>query len=58
MYDQSKSSLCLLCWDVCLGGYFHGRNDLTYGVDVSMLRLLGVLQVALLKFQFRFVLDA
>ena len=28
-----------------LGGYFHGRNDLTYGVDIDKLRWLGVLQV-------------
>ncbi|PON72431.1 Heparan-alpha-glucosaminide N-acetyltransferase [Trema orientale] len=26
------------------GGYFHGRNHLTYGVDVGKLRWLGVLQ--------------
>ncbi|OMO63938.1 hypothetical protein CCACVL1_22167 [Corchorus capsularis] len=26
------------------GGYFHGRNDLTYGVDVAKIRWLGVLQ--------------
>ncbi|KAK1317947.1 hypothetical protein QJS10_CPA05g00289 [Acorus calamus] len=26
------------------GGYFHGRNDLTYGVDVDRIRWLGVLQ--------------
>lgn len=27
------------------GGYFHGRNHLTYGVDVDHIRWLGVLQV-------------
>ncbi|EXB95709.1 hypothetical protein L484_007459 [Morus notabilis] len=26
------------------GGYFHGRNHLTYGVDVAKIRWLGVLQ--------------
>ncbi|KAI6674564.1 hypothetical protein NL676_002470 [Syzygium grande] len=26
------------------GGYFHGRNQLTYGVDVGKIRWLGVLQ--------------
>ncbi|GLT42606.1 hypothetical protein SLA2020_165970 [Shorea laevis] len=26
------------------GGYFHGRNNLTYGVDVDKIRWLGVLQ--------------
>ncbi|GAB2234458.1 hypothetical protein Drorol1_Dr00003712 [Drosera rotundifolia] len=26
------------------GGYFHGRKDLTYGVDVERIRWLGVLQ--------------
>ncbi|XP_011041650.1 PREDICTED: heparan-alpha-glucosaminide N-acetyltransferase-like isoform X3 [Populus euphratica] len=26
------------------GGYFHGRHDLTYGVDVSKIRWMGVLQ--------------
>ena len=39
----------LFCWDVLLGGYFHGRNHLTYGVDVSKIRWLGVLQVPLLS---------
>ncbi|XP_030947520.1 heparan-alpha-glucosaminide N-acetyltransferase-like isoform X1 [Quercus lobata] len=29
---------------VLQGGYFHGRNDLTYGVDVDKIRWLGVLQ--------------
>ncbi|XXG84370.1 hypothetical protein AAC387_Pa10g1898 [Persea americana] len=29
---------------VLQGGYFHGRNDLTYGVDIDKLRWLGVLQ--------------
>lgn len=36
-------SLC----NVFLGGYFHGRNHLTYGVDVGKIRWLGVLQVPL-----------
>ncbi|XP_015572454.1 heparan-alpha-glucosaminide N-acetyltransferase isoform X4 [Ricinus communis] len=27
------------------GGYFHGRNHLTYGIDVLKIRWLGVLQV-------------
>ncbi|CAA0831971.1 Protein of unknown function (DUF1624 [Striga hermonthica] len=26
------------------GGYFHGRGDLTYGVDVTRIRVMGVLQ--------------
>ncbi|KAK9281243.1 hypothetical protein L1049_004139 [Liquidambar formosana] len=29
---------------VLQGGYFHGRNQLTYGVDMSKIRWLGVLQ--------------
>nr|DAD38195.1 TPA_asm: hypothetical protein HUJ06_008836 [Nelumbo nucifera] len=29
---------------VLQGGYFHGRNHLTYGVDVDRIRWLGVLQ--------------
>ncbi|RWR94252.1 heparan-alpha-glucosaminide N-acetyltransferase-like protein isoform X2 [Cinnamomum micranthum f. kanehirae] len=29
---------------VLQGGYFHGRNDLTYGVDIDKIRWLGVLQ--------------
>lgn len=33
--------------NVFLGGYFHGRDHLTYGVDVGKIRWLGVLQVAL-----------
>ncbi|KAK4406961.1 hypothetical protein Sango_0277100 [Sesamum angolense] len=26
------------------GGYFHGRNNLTYGIDVEKIRVMGVLQ--------------
>ncbi|CAH9085636.1 unnamed protein product, partial [Cuscuta epithymum] len=26
------------------GGYFHGRGDLSYGVDIERIRLMGVLQ--------------
>ncbi|KAI3514691.1 hypothetical protein L1887_13311 [Cichorium endivia] len=26
------------------GGYFHGRDDLTYGVDINQIRWMGVLQ--------------
>ncbi|KAF9607214.1 hypothetical protein IFM89_033421 [Coptis chinensis] len=29
---------------VLQGGYFHGRNHLTYGVDIDQIRWLGVLQ--------------
>uniref|UniRef100_A0A6N2M913 Heparan-alpha-glucosaminide N-acetyltransferase catalytic domain-containing protein n=1 Tax=Salix viminalis TaxID=40686 RepID=A0A6N2M913_SALVM len=29
---------------VLQGGYFHGRHDLTYGIDVGKIRLMGVLQ--------------
>ncbi|GMP87530.1 hypothetical protein CsSME_00039864 [Camellia sinensis var. sinensis] len=29
------------------GGYFHGRNHLTYGVDVRKIRWLGVLQLCI-----------
>ncbi|XP_058076109.1 uncharacterized protein LOC131224773 isoform X2 [Magnolia sinica] len=29
---------------VLQGGYFHGRNNLTYGVDIEHIRWLGVLQ--------------
>ncbi|PWA37511.1 heparan-alpha-glucosaminide N-acetyltransferase [Artemisia annua] len=32
------------CLYVPLGGYFHGRDDLTYGVDVNQIRWMGVLQ--------------
>lgn len=28
-----------------LGGYFHGRRNLTYGVDLEKIRVMGVLQV-------------
>lgn len=27
------------------GGYFHGRDHLTYGVDLEKIRFMGVLQV-------------
>ncbi|KAJ0581780.1 putative heparan-alpha-glucosaminide N-acetyltransferase [Helianthus annuus] len=29
---------------VLQGGYFHGRDDLTYGVDINQIRWMGVLQ--------------
>lgn len=35
-----------------LGGYFHGRKHLSYGVDVGKIRWLGVLQVLSWSFQF------
>lgn len=35
----------LHCLYVPIGGYFHGRDDLTYGVDVNQIRWMGVLQV-------------
>lgn len=35
---------------MCLGGYFHGRDKLTYGVDVATVRVMGVLQVLCLAF--------
>lgn len=28
-----------------LGGFFHGINNLTYGVDLKLIRWMGVLQV-------------
>ncbi|CAL1354248.1 unnamed protein product [Linum trigynum] len=31
------------------GGYFHGRHDLTYGVNVRKIRWLGMLQVTILN---------
>lgn len=34
-----------------LGGYFHGRKHLSYGVDVGKIRWLGVLQVLSWSFQ-------
>ncbi|KAJ6723373.1 hypothetical protein OIU74_007858 [Salix koriyanagi] len=30
--------------EIYMGGYFHGRHDLTYGIDVGKIRLMGVLQ--------------
>ena len=45
--DKKKIWFCLEC---ILGGYFHGRNDLTYGVDVDKIRWLGVLQVSIIQF--------
>lgn len=30
---------------VISGGYFHGINSLTFGVDIQKIRLFGVLQV-------------
>lgn len=52
--DLCKIVFLFYFWDVCSGGYFHGRHNLTYGVDVHRIRWLGVLQVAFMKFQFNF----
>lgn len=30
---------------IMLGGFFHGIHELTYGVDIRKIRLMGVLQV-------------
>lgn len=35
----------MLSSGVIPGGYFHGRDNLTYGVDVAKIRWCGVLQV-------------
>jgi hypothetical protein len=38
-----------------VGGYIHGRHNLTYGVDLDHIRWLGVLQVTyILHFFFAF----
>ncbi|XP_058200065.1 uncharacterized protein LOC131315032 isoform X3 [Rhododendron vialii] len=42
---------------VLQGGYFHGRNDLSYGVDVRKLRWLGVLQRISIGYLFASVLE-
>ncbi|KAF3336162.1 heparan-alpha-glucosaminide N-acetyltransferase-like isoform X1 [Carex littledalei] len=38
LFDRGFSILVLLC------GYFHGLNDLTYGVDLKTIRWFGILQ--------------
>lgn len=42
---------------VLQGGYFHGRGDLSYGVDVLKLRWLGVLQRISIGYLFGAVLE-
>ncbi|KAH7837192.1 hypothetical protein Vadar_010840 [Vaccinium darrowii] len=42
---------------VLQGGYFHGRGDLSYGVDVLKLRWLGVLQRISIGYLFAAVLE-
>lgn len=32
---------------ICTGGYFHGINNLTYGVDMYQIRWMGILQVCI-----------
>lgn len=39
------------------GGYFHGHKDLTYGVDVTKIRLMGVLQRIAIGYLFASVLE-
>ncbi|XP_059659606.1 uncharacterized protein LOC132306282 isoform X2 [Cornus florida] len=39
------------------GGYFHGRNHLTYGVDIGNIRWLGVLQRISIGYLFASVLE-
>ncbi|XP_039001292.1 heparan-alpha-glucosaminide N-acetyltransferase-like isoform X2 [Hibiscus syriacus] len=42
--DVFRTAKCFLLGLCLQGGYFHGRNNLTYGVDVAKIRWLGVLQ--------------
>lgn len=39
----------IICADLILGGYFHAVNDLSYGVDIQQMRIMGVLQVLPLR---------
>ena len=37
-----------ICWNsklICSGGFLHGVNNLTYGVDIQQIRWMGILQV-------------
>ncbi|KAH6766483.1 heparan-alpha-glucosaminide N-acetyltransferase-like protein [Perilla frutescens var. hirtella] len=40
----SRSIKLFLMGVILQGGYFHGRGDLTYGIDVEKIRVMGVLQ--------------
>lgn len=46
--DATEKNPCFnaFVWNLFIGGYFHGRGKLTYGVDLSKIRWFGVLQVA------------
>ncbi|XP_057800143.1 uncharacterized protein LOC131015730 isoform X2 [Salvia miltiorrhiza] len=41
---MSRSIKLFLLGMILQGGYFHGRGDLTYGIDVEKIRVMGVLQ--------------
>lgn len=48
---MNKYLFSISLWNIILlGGYFHGRNHLTFGVDVEKIRWLGVLQVTLFSY--------
>lgn len=37
------------------GGYIHGGDDLTYGVDVTKIRWLGILQVVIVGIHYIYI---
>lgn len=53
----NENWLSLVFRNVLLGGYFHGRKHLTYGVDVRTIRWLGVLQVFRKSSKFHAIMD-
>ena len=42
LWKSSSSSLYVI---VFAGGFIHGLNNLTYGIDIEKIRLMGILQV-------------
>ncbi|XP_041993754.1 heparan-alpha-glucosaminide N-acetyltransferase-like isoform X3 [Salvia splendens] len=42
---MARSIKLFLLGMILQGGYFHGRGDLTYGIDLEKIRVMGVLQV-------------
>ncbi|XAR61386.1 Heparan-alpha-glucosaminide N-acetyltransferase [Bertholletia excelsa] len=52
-----RASKLFLLGVVLQGGYFHGRNHLTYGVDVLRIRWLGVLQRISIGYLFAAILE-
>ncbi|XP_042044154.1 heparan-alpha-glucosaminide N-acetyltransferase-like isoform X1 [Salvia splendens] len=54
---MERSIKLFLLGMILQGGYFHGRGDLTYGIDLEKIRIMGVLQRIAIGYMLASVLE-